>query len=220
MDNPAEPLLRVRASVDAAEWERMHAAVIAMSCARLEVLHRRRVSRILKYLPKPHPRMQKIIYGLGATGLIVSALMAAAGGIPYHGYRLELLFAVFFIVTMVLTYYLPAIEAAQNRRRPAFHYRIARGTANRVLKTAKKALPFDAEYRFFEDKVAYTRITGDKARLRWRLGLKGVQLQGDGFTLLYKKHTSQEPYGILLHAAPEVEAQLERLGVQPMAAMD
>jgi hypothetical protein len=216
MDKPADPLLRVCAPIDAAEWERMHAEVRAISAARLAMMNARFVSRVMRYMPKRRPNSQKIVYALGTFGLIVSLLMTLIGGIPYKGYRLELLFAAFFVAIMVVTYFVPAIEALQKRRQPAFNFRLAGFTANRVLKSAKNSLPFDAEYQFFDDKVAYTRIANDKPELRWKRALKGVYLPGDGFTLLYKKQTSQEPYGILLHTSPEVSEQLERLGVKRM----
>jgi len=63
--------------------------------------------------------------------------------------------------------------------------------------------------------VAYSRIVGEQAQLIWRRRLQGTRLSGDGFTLLYKKPTSQEPYGILLHApSTELNAQLDQLGLR------
>jgi hypothetical protein len=51
--------------------------------------------------------------------------------------------------------------------------------------------------------------------LIWKRRLQGTCLPGDGFTLLYKKPTSQEPYGILLHApSTELNAQLDQLGLR------
>ncbi|MHA4866363.1 hypothetical protein ACXZ1M_01515 [Duganella sp. PWIR1] len=211
----AEPLLRVRSTIDAAEMARIYAGVRAMSVERLTVQHRARVARMLRHLPTSTPRHLAIAKWLCIGGLTVSIAMTGVGGLPFHGYPLELLFAAFFAVMLVLCLGLPKFTAWVEKCRERLFEYLALKTANRTLKAARKNLPFEAEYQFFGDEVAYSRIIGEQEQLIWKRRLQGTCLPGDGFTLLYKKPTSQEPYGILLHApSPELNAQLDQLGLQ------
>jgi len=106
-----EPLLRVRSPIDAAEMARIYAGVRAMSIDRLTVQHRARVACMLKHMPKSTPRHLAMAKWLCIGGLTVSIATTAVGGLPFHGYRLELLFAVFFAVMLALCLGLPKFTA-------------------------------------------------------------------------------------------------------------
>lgn len=216
----AEPLLRVRSSIDDEAFERIYAAVKASYSARVDVLHHRTQQRIMKYLPKPHARQRTIVTAISAVGLIVALLFTANGGLFYAGYRLDLIFIAYFVTMPVLTLGIKPFERWWYKRQASLHAWMAEAATRRMLKAAGKSVPFVAEYEIFDDEIAYSRVIDGTPKRLWKRKLRGVRVTGDGFTLLYKKSTTQEPHGILLHPpSAEFDAQLDRLGLNTSEAI-
>ncbi|MCH8622340.1 hypothetical protein [Undibacterium sp. TS12] len=94
----------------------------------------------------------------------------------------------------------------------------ARTRASGILKTAKKSAPFHAEYDFRGDTVVYHRAGAEKASFVWSRKLTGFLLVGHGYTLLFKKEKSLNPYAIFLHEADDgLLPYLEELGIKKLA---
>jgi hypothetical protein len=103
---------------------------------------------------------------------------------------------------------------------PRYWRFLARIRAKALLKRAKAAVPFDAEYDFKGTTVVYYRIRTNQAEVVWHRSLQGWSVAMDGFTLLFKKETDVAPYCIILHE-PSVEfnTYLSNIGVRPISSI-
>jgi hypothetical protein len=204
--SPIEPLL-LCSTIDAAEIDRLEAALTDSFYERMledRRLRFRRAERISKLQPR-------IVRWLSITGFVAALVVAMAGGLPYQGYRLELLFAVFFVATWALSYTLPRTHLWLVKPWPPFWRTAARFHASRMLKAARKVVPFDAEYTFDGDSVTYFRTAGGMKKLMWQRPLRGARVSGPGFTLLLKHERAVSPTLIILHQpSAEMDAWLER----------
>lgn len=96
-----EPL-HLCSTIDAAEIDRLEEALRAAFYERLLADRRRTLARFEKF----HMHRVMIVRWLCFAGLGVAFLLAMGGGLPYRGYRLELLFALFFISGYAVSYFL------------------------------------------------------------------------------------------------------------------
>ncbi|WP_432378630.1 hypothetical protein [Duganella sp. P38] len=217
----AEPRLRLSADIDSDEFARIRAAVLALCRARERQAHRRSMGAVMKRLPKPHRKGMLIVGLIALCGTLVGLLFTINGGLLYQGYRLDYIFIAYFVVLTALAYWFKRQEYRLKRRQVAFLGWLARQTTRRLLSSAAKSVPFGAEYQVFDDEIAYARIIDGVSNRRWKRRLCGVRMEGDGFTLLFKKDTSRDPYGILLNPpSAEFSQQLDRLGLRRMSLHD
>jgi hypothetical protein len=208
LDVDAGAPLHICSTIDLAEIDRLETALAESFFQRLLEDRRqrmRRAERTFKLQPK-------IVLWLSVAGFVVALIVAMAGGLPYQGYRLELLFAVFFAATGALSFMLPRSHLWIVEPWLPFWRTIARIHATSLLKAARKAVPFDAEYTFDGDSVTYFRTAGGIKKIMWQRPLRGARDSGPGFTLLLKHERAISPTLIILHQpSAEMDAWLERL---------
>ncbi|MDN4059579.1 hypothetical protein QPK31_15235 [Massilia sp. YIM B02769] len=99
---------------------------------------------------------------------------------------------------------------------------MARIHARALLRQARKAAPFEAQYALDGSRAVYVRIGDERRDLVWERTLTGWRHSGEHFTLLFKTETAETPDCLLLHApSAAFEAHLEAHGVRaapPMSA--
>lgn len=227
----ATSTLRMRAMIDDAQIERLRIGLSAMfydlmvmgrtvepSKEKLAALEARWTAGMAR-----RAMAMRLITWLGLAGLALSLVFAATGGIFWRGHRLDLAFAVFFLVSLGMLIPLRRLQ----RLNPVILYRgqrpwrglwqmLANAITSRTLRTARKLTPFDAQYDFTEGTVTYTRITASGASVIWQRPLEGWRISGPGFTFLLKRRGSMQ--GILIMHEPCVrfDELLKRHGVQDL----
>ncbi len=201
--------LHLCSTIDAAEINRLEEALRTAFYERLLEDRRQRLARFGRF----YKHRVTVIRWLCFAGLAVAAILALAGGLPYQGYRLELLFAVFFICIYAVNFALPRNQQLNTAPWPPFWRTMAKIHASGLLKVARKLAPFDAEYTFDGDSVMYFRTVAGNKKFVWQRQLRGHRVAGPGFTLLLKNATSMRPTMIILHQpSAEMDAWFERMG--------
>ncbi|SHH67868.1 hypothetical protein [Massilia sp. CF038] len=206
--SPAGPLL-LRSTIDSASIGRLEEALTDLFYGRLLEDRRRRFGRA-EGLIRTQP---KIVLWLSVTGILVALGLAMTGGLPYQGYRLELLFALFFAATGMLSFLLTRCHRWLITPSPSFWRSIAKKLARNLLKAAREAAPFDAEYTLDGDSVTYFRTVNGVKKVAWQRPLRGRRVSGAGFTLLLNDERAIAPSLIILHQpSAEMDAWLDRHG--------
>jgi hypothetical protein len=206
-----EPL-HLSSTIDAAEIDRLDEALRAAFYERLLADRRRTFSRYKKFAK----HRVTIVRWICFAGLFVAMLLAFGGGVPYRGYRLELLFSLFFICGYALSYFLPRYPNWESKPWPPFWRTLAKIHASGLLTAARKLAPFDAEYTFDGDSVMYFRTVAGNKKFAWQRPLRGQRMSGPGFTLLLKNEKSLRPTVIILHQpSADMDAWLDRMGCFP-----
>lgn len=77
---------------------------------------------------------------------------------------------------------------------------MARIHARALLRRARRAAPFEAEYLLDGSRAIYTRIDGERRTVAWERTLAGWRYTGEHFTLLFKTETAETPHCVILHA--------------------
>lgn len=96
---------------------------------------------------------------------------------------------------------------------------LARIRTNAILKRARAAAPFQAEYEFRGARCVYCRNAANPADITWSQSLRGWSLEGEQFTLLFTKEKAVAPYCIILHEpSAAFTAYLDNLGVRPIVS--
>lgn len=189
---------QLRSTVDAAVLERVAPQIEAILLGRL-MAHRARFVRPYR----ARPRLLAFAGRCCMAGLLVALAFTASGGLEFGPYRLDLLFALFFVVGLALTFTLPRFEAWVRAPWPAWWRRLARRRTDAMLADARARAPFDAQYDSDGDMLTYTRIhhdgEGEIADVQWRRSLARQAVQGDGFTLLFEDGRALVPSAIVLH---------------------
>jgi|GEM_PF-1845755 len=206
-----EPL-HLCSTIDAAEIDRLEEALRASFYERLLADRRGTFARFEKF----SKHRVTVIRWLCFAGLVVAFLLALDRGLPYRGYRLDLLFALFFTCVYALSYFLPRYPNLESKPWPPFWRTIAKIHTTGLLKTARKLVPFDAEYTFDGDSVMYFRTVAGNKKFAWQRQLRGQRMSGPGFTLLLKNEKSMRPTVLILHQpSPDMNAWLDRMGCFP-----
>jgi hypothetical protein len=93
---------------------------------------------------------------------------------------------------------------------------LAGRSARRILRVAARTAPFDAEYDFHGDWLAYYRSKNGKYDFAWARKISGLRrVTGSGFTLLFKKEATIYPHAIMLHEpSAELESYLDASDVR------
>ncbi|PXX41454.1 hypothetical protein [Undibacterium pigrum] len=180
-----------------------------------QLLHGRFKALRQRMMPaKTAARLTTIVKYLSIAGLCLCVLLFALGGLLFHGIRLEVAFAVFFLIMLVLHWDKNKRIAKNEKFFGPYWNWLARNSTNRMLKVAKAAAPFNAEYHFQGNIASYYRVGSAGKVLAWKREMRHFYLPGQHVSLLFKKQTSIYPYAIILHEqAQELAAYLERLGV-------
>ncbi len=189
---------QLRSTVDAAALARVAPQIEAILLGRL-LAHRARFVRP----HRPRPRLLAFAGRCAMAGLLVALAFTASGGLAFGPYRLDLLFALFFVASLALTFTLPRFEAWVRAPWPAWWRRLARRRADALLQDARAQAPFDAQYDSDGDYLTYTRIRRaggqDVATVQWRRPLARLAVAGDGFTLFFEHEHALQPALIVLH---------------------
>lgn len=180
-----------------------------------QMLHGRFKALRERMMPaKTAARLTTVVKYLSIAGLCLCVLLFALGGMLFHGIRVEVAFAVFFLVMLVLHWDKNKRIAKNEKFFGPYWNWLARNSANRMLKVAKAAAPFNAEYHFLGNIASYHRVSSAGKVLAWTREMRHVYLPGQHISLLFKKQTSIYPYAIILHEqAGELAVYLEGQGV-------
>lgn len=108
-------------------------------------------------------------------------------------------YLLFFILTGVLFYFLPRIQARVFVRLKKAGSNSSKRTARRLIAKARKLVPFEAEYEFEGDKIIYYRSRDNERTQAWSRNLKGFAVMGENVTLLFRKPTSLIPIMLILY---------------------
>lgn len=108
------------------------------------------------------------------------------------------------------------------RRLTVFRERIfswvAKKRARIMLKHAAKLAPFQAEYDFRGDVLAYYRIKDDVATFAWNRTLSGFFFAGQGFIVFFKNEKQLYPFAIILHDyTSELAEYLKAQSLKPLS---
>jgi len=105
---------------------------------------------------------------------------------------------------------------------------MARINARTLLRQARRAAPFEAEYRLDGSRAVYARVSPqvdahmgkERRSVVWERTLAGWRYSGEHFTLLFKTETAEMPDCLILHdpSAP-FAAHLEAHGIQACAPL-
>jgi len=104
-----------------------------------------------------------------------------------------------FILSGVLFYYLPRIQAGYHAWFKKAGKRGCQKLARRLIAGARKQVPFDAKYQITGDLIRYSRGKDGQWQQAWSRKAKGFALLGQNVTLLFRKPTSLIPTMIILH---------------------
>lgn len=101
---------------------------------------------------------------------------------------------------------------------------MARIHARALLRQARRAAPFEAEYLLDGSRAVYARIgaqaSGERRAVAWERTLAGWRHSGEHFTLLFKTETAETPHCVILHgSSASLAAHLEAHGIKACAPL-
>lgn len=105
---------------------------------------------------------------------------------------------VLMLICLILLYGFRSLRRFNSWMLPINHTKLSKKLAHRLLKTAKKIVPYVAEYEFKNDLVTYYRIKNNSAVLAWSRKLPAVKVEGEGFILYFGKEHYAHPQVIIL----------------------
>lgn len=108
-------------------------------------------------------------------------------------------FLAFFTAALILFYYLSAIEEKYINWLRGLGSGSCLKMAKRLLRKARRALPFTAKYAIDGDTISYVRDKAGQAELIWKRDLKGFVFMGNNIALLFRKKTSFIPTMVILY---------------------
>ena len=114
------------------------------------------------------------------------------------------LFLLFFGAVGLTFYFLPAIELRVRNLTRKITLKGSKKLAARSVKQARKLVPFTAEYDIKGGSVTYYREKDGELKLAWTRKIKGVAIQSERATIVFRKWTSFVPSIVLLHADVEL----------------
>lgn len=114
------------------------------------------------------------------------------------------LYVLFFIIAGLFFYFLPRIQARMLPRLKNSGGKICRFMARRSVATAKKLVPYEAEYTIEGDLTTYCRGKDGGRQQVWSRRLKGFAILGKHATLFFRKPTSLQPTILILHGDNEI----------------
>lgn len=185
------------------------------------------VAHLLRYQDRHHTHRRKIFLtlltflkiicflGIAAVVLSISLDIRLMGSVASIGKMAGSL--LFFSLMLALTWDAEKLETKLKKFPQAYWNWLAKKTARNMLKHAKKASPFTAEYDFRGDLATYYRTKNEKSTFVWSRRIGGHRFSGLGFTLFYKKDISIHPYAIILHEpSEELDSCLDEAGIGTM----
>ncbi|MFZ6653914.1 hypothetical protein [Undibacterium sp. TJN19] len=191
----------------------------ALEAELVETLHARFMAYRERYMQSRMTlSLLLILKCICILGLALCVWVFALGGIPFHGIRIEFLFALFFLILLVLFWDKNKLINRQGKVFKPYWSWLAKSHAKRMLKVARKILPFEAEYVFRDDVAVYYRISKAGSTLAWNRKVKHCYLSGQRATMLFKKPTSLYPYVLIQHDPPAaLAAYLDEIGLRAIA---
>ncbi len=122
-------------------------------------------------------------------------------------------FLAFFTATLVLFYYLSAIEKKYINWLKGMGRGSCLKMAKRLFNKARMTLPFTASYTIEGKMITYIREKGGEAEFIWKRGLKGFVFVGNNIALLFRKKDSFIPIMVILYKDKSCfQALLTQLG--------
>jgi hypothetical protein len=210
-----QPELRLQSTIDAAEVERLG---VGLERALYDLALAGRARRMNMSPVKVNAIKKRCRLGmwLCLVGLAATLGILALGGTHLGGYPIVKMFGLYFGSMLVLVMVAPPFLAWAVKPWQRYWKRLAHRNAVFLLRTARANAPFEAQYEFWGDTAAYSRIADGRPQAAWQRRLVGLRFSGTGFTLLYKNAKSIAPYALLLHQPSDsFDALLDKLGVYP-----
>lgn len=212
LDTPAMVVpqidLRLVCAIDAEMIERIDAEINLSYTRRLIARSKR-----FNFAPEG-PSAVHVRRWLPLCGLLLALAFTANGGLVDEGIHYDLWFAGFFAVALWAGWFLDLDRSAEFL--PLYRM-LARTYTRSFFKTARKRVPFTAEYEFRGDPVVYYRISGGKTEVVWHSRVHGLSLSGEGYTLRYKNARTLVPHALFLHQpSDDFTTVLARCGVTPL----
>lgn len=230
------PSLRLATAVDRAYLDCVEYELRAVLHERLSAAHARRARALgpgwlrrsgalaPDVAPRRVRRSRPILSAVAALVLVGLLLLMGFDTSPPFGLtegQSALLLAVEIVLLWLAIWRFAAWRdrfAAQPPRNPlaaplaGFHARL-------LLRQARRAAPFVADYTLSGARMASTRVAGDKRTPAWERTLGGWRHVGEHVTLLFKTETAELPYCVILtRVSGEFGARLDALGVKALAS--
>ncbi len=108
-------------------------------------------------------------------------------------------FILFFILFGIIFYLLPKFDEKIKVAIRNIAFRSCGRLAKKCVVKGRKEAPYIAEYDIKGGCIMYYREKGGKLKFAWMRKLKGVAIQSDSATLIFRKWTSIGPTIIILH---------------------
>lgn len=229
----AAPAWELCSTIDAARLEQVQAALTDAISAMLASRQRTKApEKLLAALEayqagtaRLRPWAMAAFPWLCVVGLVLALAFCIGGGITWHGYRVDLILALYFGAGLALLRPLRRLYVRPVRpvtwRPPQWTWLwkwLARGISARMLRAARRTAPFDARYVFADTTVTYTRVTPAAATLVWQRTLQGWRVSGTGFTLVLNKPKTFQGVIILHEPSARLDAWLAELGIESLDA--
>jgi hypothetical protein len=168
------------------------------------------------------PLFIKIKPFLRLVGIVLSILGAALCGatiMSEHNWTLISIrpetYFILFILSSILFYSLPRLDLRMKNWVKKISVRSCAKLSKKALKNARSCVPYKAEYDIKGGSISYYREKDGALKLAWSRKLKGVAIQSDFATIIFKKWTSFIPVIVILHADYEkVETSLSEQNVR------
>lgn len=148
---------------------------------------------------------------LRMVGLILSVFGVMLCGISILGGARWRLFSmspdiliIFFIVSWLFFYLLSRFEILMKGWIQNISTNGCKKLSAKSISNARKQAPYKADYDIKGGSISYYREKDDELKLAWTRKLKGVAIQSDFATIIFKKWTSFVPAIVILHKDYEI----------------
>ncbi len=155
---------------------------------------------------KPILRIGGLVLSIFGAALCIASVLGKANW-SLFSLRPEI-YIIFFTISGVLFYFLPHCEIKIEGWVRNLSIKSCKKLSAKSVVNAKKQAPYKAEYNIKGGSISYYREKDGEVNLVWTRKLKGVSIQGDFATIVFKKWTSFIPKIVILHDNSEVIGRL------------
>lgn len=229
-DAGAAPAFQMRTTIDAAAFARIHAGLVdalhgLLMAGRIGKVPDERVAAIQKRYADRVAHVAwvyKALPWLSAGGLALALLVTPIDDSGWDIRRLDWGVTLFFAAMLALSFPLRRLPTWKPTppywlvQQKGLRKVLARLIAARMVRTARKHVPFEAHYEIDGATITYRRVTAAGTVDVWHGTIGGWRVPGSGFTLLMKDRTSLEAVFIMHEPCAAFDALLARHGVEPM----
>ena len=141
------------------------------------------------------------IFGLVASLIgVLLCIFSIVVGVHWQLFSFgPFVFILFFVLFGVIFYLLPKFDEKIKVAIRDIAVRSCKRLAKKCVVKGRKEAPYIAEYDIKGGCILYYREKGGKLKFAWMRKLKGVAIQSDSATLIFRKWTSIAPIIIILH---------------------